>query len=200
MVLVNAEQSAAGLSKLLITKHLVATRLFIYMENDGDDDDDDDGADFSLQNTKPGYLDGLGDAVEQGAGPSEGCWCLKLQSFNLSLTASSSSFASISAYSNPELSVSSIRAINMYIYLSRSSQTSLSHLWMSPDRGFSKLNTNGSRCSRTSLSGCEEMQIKLRIFLAKTDRVEGHSCRTYGVVPDRTANLVQVDVSGICRA
>ncbi|KAK9010684.1 hypothetical protein V6N11_043557 [Hibiscus sabdariffa] len=67
---------------------------------------------YYLLNFRPGYLDGLGDAVEQGAGPSEGCWCLKLQSFNLSLTASSSSFASISAYSNPELSVSSIRAIN----------------------------------------------------------------------------------------
>ncbi|KAK8607145.1 hypothetical protein V6N13_052890 [Hibiscus sabdariffa] len=109
MVLVNTEQSAAGLSKLLVTKHLVATRLFIYMENDGDDDDDD-GAD---DRGNDGYVDGLGDAVEQGPGPgpgpSEGCWCLKLQCFNLSLTASSSSFASISSYSNPELSVSSIR-------------------------------------------------------------------------------------------
>ncbi|MBA0593784.1 hypothetical protein Gorai_010716 [Gossypium raimondii] len=38
---------ATSLSKLHITNHHVASRLFIYMENDGDDDDDDDGADVA---------------------------------------------------------------------------------------------------------------------------------------------------------
>ncbi|KAK8717146.1 hypothetical protein V6N13_044425 [Hibiscus sabdariffa] len=42
MVLVNSKKPAAGLSKLLMADRRDATRLFIYMENDGDDDDDDD--------------------------------------------------------------------------------------------------------------------------------------------------------------
>ncbi|KAK9038413.1 hypothetical protein V6N11_023284 [Hibiscus sabdariffa] len=42
MVLVNSKKPAAGLSKLLMANRRDATRLFIYMENDGDDDDDDD--------------------------------------------------------------------------------------------------------------------------------------------------------------
>ncbi|MBA0564256.1 hypothetical protein Golob_009210 [Gossypium lobatum] len=47
MVVVNSMKPATSLSKLHITNHQVASRLFIYMENDGDDDDDDDGADVA---------------------------------------------------------------------------------------------------------------------------------------------------------
>ncbi|KAK5778151.1 hypothetical protein PVK06_046118 [Gossypium arboreum] len=47
MVIVNSMKPATSLSKLHITNHQVASRLFIYMENDGDDDDDDDGADVA---------------------------------------------------------------------------------------------------------------------------------------------------------
>ncbi|MBA0690088.1 hypothetical protein Goari_007784 [Gossypium aridum] len=47
MVIVNSMKPATSLSKLYITNHQVASRLFIYMENDGDDDDDDDGADVA---------------------------------------------------------------------------------------------------------------------------------------------------------
>ncbi|MFQ6638222.1 hypothetical protein Gotur_013291 [Gossypium turneri] len=47
MVIINSMKPATSLSKLHITNHQVASRLFIYMENDGDDDDDDDGADVA---------------------------------------------------------------------------------------------------------------------------------------------------------
>ncbi|KAK8997000.1 hypothetical protein V6N11_020493 [Hibiscus sabdariffa] len=42
-------------------------------------------------------------------------------------------------------------------YLSRSSLTFLSQSWLPPDRGFSKLNTNGSRGYQTVLSYCGDV-------------------------------------------
>ncbi|KAK9037169.1 hypothetical protein V6N11_022090 [Hibiscus sabdariffa] len=41
--------------------------------------------------------------------------------------------------------------------ISRSSSTSLSQSWLPPDRGFPKLNTDGSRCSLTSISECGDV-------------------------------------------